>query len=375
MPQSHWDGGSQGVGGGGLGGDRISVAAASGICWQSPPALPHAACHAFIDPVHAPCPLPQNMAGAAALLGQALVAVAHVFSFANVHARYNEDDFTVTFAAAARLGYPPNRPINVSNSEAKRINAEIKRHHPNFERGWRSTKLHLTYNPHVAGTEFIRHSERIRNRLDKARVERYNAVELLLHNTQLHDALDKEKKQLMARLREINAKKGQLQARHTVLEKDAADKDKNVQELEKEKETLQTKVAELETNYAEVVNKIDDLEKKNGCSTELANLSDVMNRQSSAELSKYKLGMSAELKKQAQKLEDEGMEAAKDAQDNEKKRSRIELLYNQGKYEEATEAAQKMRSELVTTKKPKGSNNAEASSSKAPMRNQLALME
>ena len=314
------------------------------------------------------------MAGVAAAFAQVLVAVANVLNFGNVRARYSKDDFDVTFDAAARLGFPPG-PIDVSDYGAKCINDEIKSVHPEFERGWRSTKAHLKYDPRVAGTEFIRRSERGLNQLDEARVERENAVDLLLDNTRLHDELDKEKKQLVARLREINAKKGQLQDRHTVLEKDAADKDKKVKELEKDNETLQTKVAALETDNAELVTKTVKLEKEKDTSLKLANLNAATSDETSEASANEKFIMAEKFFAEACKLRGEAIAASTNSDHLKKERMKILKLIEEGKPDEADEAIKNMQSALTVAKKRKASNDWEASSSKAPMRKQLALTE
>ena len=152
------------------------------------------------------CTLPQNMAGvqqqnvagmgvAGLLLGVAVAVLPAAFIFKNVGTRYNKDDFTVTFDAARRLNFPAG-PINVSEANAKRINTEIKRVHPTFKRGWWSTQQHLKYDPRIARTEFIRRSERVFQRLDVARLQRENAVTLLLDNCNKYEELAGEKAQV-----------------------------------------------------------------------------------------------------------------------------------------------------------------------------------
>lgn len=386
------------------------------------------------------CTLPQNMAGvqqqnvagmgvAGLLLGVAVAVMPAVFIFKNVGTRYNKDDFTGTFDAARRLHFPAG-PINVIATDAKRINTEIKRVHPTFKRGWWSTQQHLKYDPRIARTEFIRRSERVFQRLDVARLQRENAVTLLLDNCNRYDALDAEKAQVeqtlaaakqqvatsTARLAEIRTQQEEAEDRHKVLELDLNAKDKTIAKLQTEKdeehekmltekeradaseaklEVAEREVAKLEEDNSELVAENLELEQTTNSLKVVTNVLAMSRQQNASDFAIDQFALATKIDQQMKKQEmafkkekkeleqarddivNKAMATATDGEANKKQIAKIDSLIKEGKHDEIREECQKMQTAIILSsegsrKRNRTDNGESSSSDNAPMLLQLS---
>ena len=360
----------------------------------------------------------QNVAGmgvAGLLLGVAVAVLPAAFIFKNVGTRYNKDDFTVTFDAARRLNFPAG-PINVSEANAKRINTEIKRVHPTFKRGWWSTQQHLKYDPRIARTEFIRRSERVFQRLDAARLQRENAVTLLLDNCNKYEELAGEKAQVeqtlaaaeqqvatsTARLAEIRTQQKEASDRHKVLELDVNAKDKTIAKLQAEKdeehekmltekeradaseaklEVAEREVAKLEEDKSELVAENLELEQTTNSLKDVNNVLAMSRQQNASDSASDQFAVAKQIDLQVKKQEMELKEmmrardnqwnkaiaTAADGEANKKQLAKIDDLFEQGKNDEIREECRKMQTAITLSsegsRKRNRTDNGESSSS------------
>ena len=189
-------------------------------------------------------------------------------NFGKPGSRWVQDEFTVTAQSLRNLGLWDARSA-LTQLQAVRVRADIIRNHPTFRRSANSVRVHATYDPRVAGSEFIRRSERTLRRLDVRTTQRdvaqtmlEVAVNQVLDDAENIEQLDDEIADLEGKMREDQRVLDDLREKKKAATQNQEAAEAKAKKLLEQKNVLETENKALKSENTELKDKNATLETK-----------------------------------------------------------------------------------------------------------------